>query len=217
MPVDYSFFEASLADQRTYRGQWDRQQLGLFEGAQARGRLELLSRKRDDLRFRGTHVMRPGHPLGLAQVNEQLGITLPEDIDAFYRRWNGGLLVLKRFYHLLSAADIIRRSREMRQIRREPGPPELPWHLVRFCDLGNSEYLALRFDPSTSDWNVFWASHEELDAYYIADTAKPPGRREFTIVDPSFRSWLQRMCATDGWPECPDDNPTPPFFERVAV
>ena len=103
----FGFFERSLAEQRTYKAGWDKVQGDVVKAPGWAEHFEVLDQRTKTFTVRGRHVMRPGHPLGLAQVNERFDITLPSDIDAFYRRWNGGLLLFQRFYQILSVQEII--------------------------------------------------------------------------------------------------------------
>jgi hypothetical protein len=46
-------------------------------------------------RFKASHITFPPRDQGLDVVEERYGITLPEDIKLFYKKWSMALLVLQ--------------------------------------------------------------------------------------------------------------------------
>jgi len=194
---DFAFFEKSKAEVRTYSTNWNApykllRSLGkhrllsvLEDGTDERGNVRMV--------VRGSHMMELGNPLGLAKVNERFDITLPEDIDWFYRMYDGGCLLFQELYRLMPAEEIVEATLAYRRVTHED--PTVPNHIVRFCDLGEANHIALRRTPS-GEWVVMYA-----DSGYTTDQLlHDKGLIGEYTWDDSFASWLKRMCATDGWP-----------------
>ncbi|HUT33343.1 MAG TPA: SMI1/KNR4 family protein [Planctomycetota bacterium] len=197
VPTDFSFLEESLEEQRIYRftipGCLDRLKDPAF-----RTRIDVLREEPDRMDVRGTHVLFPGCPDGVRAINDRLGVDLPPEVDDFYTRWNGGLLLHRELYRILPVQEIIATALEVRRIRREPRDRrKLPWHMLRFCEVWNGDYLALR-RRAPHDWEVIWADIEQtdVDLLFPAD----PKVDANVVLDSSFLAWLRRMEETDGWP-----------------
>jgi len=209
MPVDFSFFERSIRETRTYRFTrgWHRDRLMQPD---VREHLRVLGRGRYYTEVSGSHVLRLGCPEGVRAVEERFGVELPREVHDFYGRWNGGVLLYRELYSILPVAGIIHTALQFRRVRREPtSPKELPWHMLRFCDLGEGNCLALR-RKGRSDWEVIWADIEVSDTDLILPERAAEHAR--AVLDPSFLAWLKRMNDTDGWPwgesiMLPDDRP----------
>jgi len=208
MRTDFSFFERSIRETRTYRFTcpWHRDRL---MAADVRDHLQVLRRGRHYADFQGSHVVRAGCPEGVHAIEERFGVRLPREVHDFYKRWNGGLLLYREIYPVLSVQEIIETAIDFRTVRGEPtDPSKLPWHLLRFCDMSNSNYLALR-SQNGRDWGVDWADVEVTDS----DLILPERAVNYKgVMDPSFLVWLKRMNDTDGWPwgesiMLPDDKP----------
>jgi len=194
VPVDWSSFEKSLAESRVYRfsNEWYVQRLKKSQGGDE---FEILRSGPFDTDIRGSHVVWPGNPDGARPIEERLAIDLPEEVHDFYHRWDGAWLFYREQYDILSVAQIIETAIEMREIRDEP--MELPWNVLRFCDMGDGNYLALR-RKGPLDWEVIWADASRWDAELVK-LADP--RDDACIrLDASFFAWLRRMDDTDGWP-----------------
>ncbi|MBM4041715.1 MAG: SMI1/KNR4 family protein [Planctomycetes bacterium] len=197
MGTDFSFFERSIREKRTYRFTcpWHRDRL---MEPDVRDHLQVLRRGRHYMEVRGSHVLRPGCPEGVRAVEERFGVKLPGEVHDFYKRWNGGFLLHRELYPILSVQEIILTAVDFRTVRGEPtDPSKLPWHLFRFCDMSNSNYLALRRKAGRG-WEVVWASVEVYDSDLIIPEYAAQHRR--CVMDPSFLVWLRRMEDTDGWP-----------------
>ena len=67
------------------------------------------------------------------------------------------------YHHFLPAV-----AEEMRSIREEPLPPALPWHLIRFCDMSNGNYLV-----SSPGWDNGAALVKASDASTRGGVTKP--------------------------------------------
>src|SRR5688572_18582503 len=148
-----------------------------------------------DFTFAGMHRMNlPRSPIGLARVNERFNVTLPADFDAFYRRWDGGVLLFRELYPLLSVEQMLIVNSEFAGYGKWDG--RSPLRLVRFCDMSNSDYLCLRLGDDGT-WLVVFGRCQFSDADYFDNWHQI--KRE-TTLDTSFRGWLQRMVKTDGWP-----------------
>ena len=196
--TNFRFFEESLTDLRAYRVM-DRWYWQCVTKPEIRPHLAVQRERESDNIFgevRGSHVMGDANRIGLAQVAEQFNVILPPDVDDFYRRWDGGLLLFQQPYLLLSANEIIKTAVEFRELRQGQEPANLPWHLLRFCNVGNGNYLAFRQRRQRTNWEVIFASVEELDVDLLYD------REDLNevVLDSDFSSWLHRMCKSDGWP-----------------
>jgi len=195
--TDFSFFERSLEQSRVYRftipGCFERLKDPAF-----RGRIDILREEPDRMEVRGSHVVFPGCPDGVRAISERFQLALPQEVDAFYRRWNGGLLLHRELYRILPVEEVIATAIRLRRLRWEPlDPQKLPWHVLRFCEMWDGDYLALR-RRAPLDWEVIWADVEaaEADLLYPSD----PEEDANCVLDSSFLAWLRRMEETDGWP-----------------
>lgn len=196
MTTDYSFFEQTLDQWRTYKphiGQWRE----LIELPYYRSRVQVIGNliPGGDYRVRVRHLMNELNPIGVAQLNEQFNITLPVELDDFYRRWDGGTLFFRQFYQVLSVQQIINMTRNIRIGQQGFQPRDTPFHALRFCHMNDEYYLALRLQKSGS-WEVMNAPPGPTDAELLSDDEETRGY----VTDPDFPTWLRRMCDTDGWP-----------------
>jgi len=145
--------------------------------------------------YRVSHMMRPADGTDLGLVEQEFQTSLPDDIKSFYDRWSGGALVYRQVFRLLAPGEIVGVSKKIRTARDED---DLPHHLIRFCDMDDSNYFALRKDPEAADqWNVIFADIGYTDADMQGDQGKG------MITDPSFTDWLVRLDETDGFPLVP--------------
>ncbi|MBP7951643.1 MAG: hypothetical protein KA004_18525 [Verrucomicrobiales bacterium] len=124
---------------------------------------------------------------------------LPEDFVEFYSHIRAGMLCFENFVWLMPLDEMLANELEMRRImgpvdpklRREP-----PLGFVRFADLGNDLYFALRhFDGS---WKVVSSTRDCSDS----ELEGPEGNDY--ICDDSFAAWLERMLDTEANPLFPD-------------
>jgi hypothetical protein len=200
--ADFSFFDASVAESREYRATAG-DQIGLVRWFVNHGSDEVVILDEDDrgdgyADVRVRHQLDDGSPIGLARVNEVLGVDLPEDIDAFYRRFNGGVLFFREFFRLYSVDQIIERTLSLRENADGSDGPPRGVRVVRFCGFGCSgcEFV-LRFNDAGA-WEVFCTepTRWEVD---VCDPKADSG----TVTDASFRAWLKRLCETDGVPIAP--------------
>ena len=185
----YGFFLRSCRERRVYHVlmAFYHQQL---RSPPWRGRVEVVGQ--DDMGrdiISGTHIMNPGNPRGIREVNQRFGVDLPGDVDAFYRQWDGGLVLLRQGYPVLSAEQVIETSLNMRRWRGES--LGTPWNVLRFCDLGDGDYLVFR-RCGEGKWDIALALVDALDADIV-------GNNRLTVA-PSFHAWLRRMIETDGYP-----------------
>ncbi len=145
--------------------------------------------------YKVSHMMRPFDGTDLGLVEHEFQMSLPDEIKSLYRRWSGGALVYRQVFRLLTPREIVSVTREIRTARNED---DLPYHLIRFCDMEDSNYFALRKDPAASDqWNVIFADIGYTDADMQGDQGKG------MICDASFTDWLVRLDETDGFPLVP--------------
>lgn len=91
-----------------------------------------------------------------------------------------------------------------------------PWPLIRFCDMSNGNYLAMRLS-SDGGWQVNFLSREDPDERFIADWEQ---EHKGAFLDPSFTAWVERIANSDGWPiggeiVLSDDDNRPPT-ERIG-
>jgi len=132
-----------------------------------------------------SHMLRPFDGVGIEAVESEFGITLPSDIKTFYQKWSGGTLVYRQVFRLMSPQEIIAVSKEIREVRNELS---LPWRLIRFCDMEDSNYFALRLNPKAShEWQVTFAEIGYLDD----DLQRRVG--DDVVTDWSFADWLDRL------------------------
>jgi len=192
--ADFSFFERSLHEPRVYRVWRGYEREAVRRIAEFDG-LDILRDTDEDTLIRTTNLMDPGTPDGVRSVEERFGITLPRDVHEFYTRWNGGVLVYGTLQVLLSVDEIIETAMDFR--RCQEVSEGVPWHVIRFCNLGDGCYIALR-RRSEGDWEAIFTSCEnaELDLLNPTDLEEDRNR----ILDPSFSAWLRRTHETDGWP-----------------
>jgi hypothetical protein len=197
--TDFDFFEQTLHERRTYRCRgeraawrydwmknWHLDDLVIAGSTDGDGA---------DFTFAGTHQMNaPGSPVGVARVNERFNVTLPADFDAFYRRWDGGKLLFRELYPLLSVEQMLIVNERFAGYAKWDG--RSPLRLIRFCDMSNTDHLCLRLGDD-GKWLVVFGRCQYPDADYFDNWHQI--RREITL-DTSFRGWLQRMVKTDGWP-----------------
>ena len=193
MKCDYRFFAKVVSETRRYRlqcaGYCER-----LEEEPLRSHVKVLdatSEKHIDIETKQL-VNPPSNDV--LEVNRALKIRLPADFTQFYKRWNGAYLLLREPYRLMPAKEILDFALELRRLREEP--LDLPFHVVRFCDMRDGFYLALRRKPGKANkWEVIWGGADYLDAELAT-----AGDDIVDVLDPSFCSWLKRMIRTDGWP-----------------
>jgi hypothetical protein len=191
---DFGFFQRSLNEKRVYRVTRDYER-DILKELGAAGAVDILEDAEEHTLVAVTNLMDPGAPNGVEPVEEKFGLSLPREMDAFYRRWNGGLLLYRSLYTLLNVRSIIQTAIEF---RRDYGVPrDLPWHVLRFCEIGDSDCFALRRRPD-GGWEVILAVHEYDDTEFLEpEDPKVDARR---VLSDSFHGWLQLMDETDGWP-----------------
>lgn len=211
MTTDYSFFENSLDEQRTYKfltGWHSARFLADVRDRTHGHKLDLrphikilkIEKEVDEdngypeelVTVLGSHVMLEGEPTGLNAVESEFGIQLPEELHHFYRRWNGGFLLFREFYELFSIEEIIGFAKTLDGGPNRP--PNTPWYFLRFCKVLDSCELALRrrFD---GDWEVVF-----VEPFDTGNFEKYLDCEQNPAIDGCFSTWLKRMCATDGWP-----------------
>lgn len=147
-------------------------------------------REFDDTTFIAESVpsLTPAPPGRVGQVEQQLGVTFPPDLRAFYENWDGGVMMMLYEYRLLSLDELI-------EERDRFSEPDTPPKIIRFCDLDDGNYMAVRLGHHGGD--VVYA-----DAGTDDDELFDPQRDEYR-TDDSFEAWLKRIIDTDGWPITP--------------
>ena len=150
----------------------------------------------------GTHIMKPGNPTGLEAVNKKFNVILPNDLDQFYKNWDGGYLLLSVPYTLLSVDEIIERNIWIRSVRHEP--LDAPWKIVKFAHISDGNYIGM--SRIGAEWYILFISNEYYDAE-LSQTGKPPRQG----LPATFSEWLDLILKTDG--VLPDIWPS--TFERL--
>jgi hypothetical protein len=203
--TDFTFFEAALEEEREYQTT-SAGYISLVRHFAAKGVAEVVSDDETVMRFRVGHVLTSDGDAGLDSVEKRLGVSLPDDIRAFYARWGACRLMLRLPYRLLSPEEIVEETLHWRGKHR-PGEPV---RVVRFCRFSGHvgwQQFVLRLDEARG-WEVFCANpgYSEADILHgsFADGGESGG-----VTDRSFAAWLRRLCETDGWPYAPgsDDRP----------
>ena len=192
MKCDYHFFANTVAETRRYRFQIAGYREDIGEEPLC-SHVRVLENTERYLDIETEQMMNPPSD-DVLEVNRALRIKLPAGFTQFYRKWNGGYILLQQPYRLMPAKEIMDFALELRRLRKEP--LDLPFHVVRFCDMHDGFYLALRRKPGKANkWEVIWGGVDYLDA--VLATA---GKSIVAVLDPSFCTWLKRMIRTDGWP-----------------
>jgi len=194
MPADFDFLEPSLHEPRAYRVRRGGERLIVETLATSDG-LDILRDTDDYTLICATNLMNPGTPDGARSIERRFGVELPPEFHQFYQRWDGGVLIYRSIYFILSSAQIIETAVEFRDVQEMP--LDLPWHVLRFCEVADEDYVALR-RRAPSDWEAIYASGDnpETDYLYPQD-ARVDARG---VVAPSFSEWLRKVHDTDGWP-----------------
>jgi hypothetical protein len=221
--TDYRFFEESCAEERTYRVKngWHCDRImnavaaELAHGAGNNSPVEITDfleqydeeeeEEREECAVRGSHLMAPGEPTGVAAIYEQLGVALPQEVDDFYRQWNGGFLLFQEFYEVMSVEAIIAIAICLDRANRRT---QKPLNFLRFCNVLDDCYLALRKN-SQELWEVVFCEGGEAPEEHYFDRGNMPPKYE------GFRSWLLAMCENDGWPIARGIGGDEPPAERI--
>lgn len=196
--TDYEFFEQSLVEQRTYRLHAD-SSIKMARHPAMDDFVKILSDDEEDFQIRGSHALDAGSPIGLAYVNERLNVTLPRDIDDFYRRWSCGVLVFREFYYIYSPQEMVEETLRWRALHGHERPLEPTVRVVRFCRFYDGCEFVLRQNDQ-GIWEVFATKPGSLEQEILSDVDGWFGG----VSDASFRDWLKRLCETDGCPPAPD-------------
>lgn len=148
---------------------------------------------------------------GLALLEQRFNITLPQDLCEFYRTYNEALILTRNPVLIMSPAQIIYVSDDLREAHEVP--KDLPRHVIRFGWLGTDSYFLLRYCAEADDWEVVISSYS-----YATDTQLQDRSAWETRCDKSFSDWLRRMIATDGVPLHPDfpNEEDDYFVKRIA-
>jgi hypothetical protein len=96
--------------------------------------------------------------------------------------------MLCEFYYLLSPSEVVRVSKEFRDLRNETN---LPWELIRICDVWNGDFIGLR--KLEGEWKAVFLSRESSDEMVLYDKAVKP-----LILADSFSAWLKKTIDRDG-------------------
>lgn len=196
---DYSFFESSIQNVRTFIG---RQPSALQQGALETGSEEQLKRSPkiliegdemgDDCIFEAaSYATTPGR--GLRLVAEVVGHTLPEDFLQFYELYEKALVVTRTFpLHLWSEAKIIEGIERFRE------NSDKPFRVFRFADQYDREatQFGLRLDdPEKMKWQVISTAIGCIDD--MDDDSIDPRQ----VIGESFHGWLKSWIERDGLPD----------------
>ena len=206
MATDFGFFERSLHEPRVYRV-WRGYEREIVRQLAGLDGLDILRDTDEDTLIRTTNLMDPGTPDGVRSVEERFGVALPPEFHRFYQRWNGGVLVYGALYFLLPAEEIIETAVEFRELQEVS--LDLPWHVLRFCELDGGNFVALR-RKRDGEWEAIFTSCENVDTEYLEPEDSCVDARR--ILAPSFSEWLRKVHDTDGWPwgehiAYPEDRP----------
>jgi len=200
MATDFTRFEASIRERRTYHDHW-----GLALELQGDRRLAPefhVTDKNAEWFVTGTHVMNPGSPDPASPFRKQFGFDPPADFVDFFRRWDGGYLFFGVPCTLLPVEKIIEHNVEFRRLRKYP--MNAPWSLIRFSDIGHNDFIGYRLKDG------HWMVCQLLNEYDDKDLHA--GDFEAPVLAQSFSSWIDRLISTEG--ALPDGVPAP--MRRIA-
>jgi hypothetical protein len=124
-------------------------------------------------------------------IEEPLGVSLPESFRQFYREVEGALLPLRNLIEIWSpqrvldeTLNFLRRSKEVKQV-----------NLVLFAHTWHgASRFAMRRSVKTGEWRVQLINEDESPSHY----EDPVWETE--PDDPSIDAWLERLFQTDGYP-----------------
>ncbi len=200
MSTDFSSFEASIRERRTYRDVSGLAQ----EIADDKGLAQHFTVKSTgpESAVTGTHVLNTGHPNPEKPFCALFGFEPPSDFTDFYRRWDGGFLFFGVPHKLLPIAKIIEENRDFRKLRGHP--PKSQWKIIRFADIGHNDFIGFR--QKEDRWVVSLILNEYHDDDLLA------GEFEAPVLAQSFAGWIDRLIKKDG--ALPDGIPEP--MPRIA-
>ncbi len=142
-------------------------------------------------------------PGAIEALEQQYDIKLPDDFREFYQRWNGGMIRMLYPYRLLNLSEL---RQTIDRFTDEVTSPRI----VRFCDLDDGNYFALRH--LVSAWDVVYAEAGIDDK----DLCEARAGNDGWGTDESFEAWLRRIVDTDGWPIVPDGTDEECFDRRIV-
>lgn len=158
------------------------------------------------------HVLQPPASVErIAQVEKDLGSSLPDDLRQFLLLSNGADLFVVEWRHTLDWSEQttlyhIKGASELRdsyhtmleECRRDPDPQYRECtHLnyAAFCDMGDGDYLAALLE-GTNRGSVIYVDRGFALGYHPYDDWTCEGYR---IIADSFENWLQILINTNGW------------------
>ncbi len=185
--TDYSRFEASIGERRSYHDEWGSLPTQIERAGLPRTRFLIIDRG-TDADVAGFNVMNPGHPNPDESLRPYFGEIVPNDFADFYKRWNGGYLFYGVPHNLLSIEKIIMENKDFRKSRKQA--LEGPWEIIRFADIGHNDFVGYR--KKGDKWVVSLLRNEYPDEWLLAGDFEAP------ILAPSFSEWIGRLIETDG-------------------
>lgn len=187
MIPNFSRFESSMRETRTYHDEWG----ALPEKIQGAGipisRFQIVD-KITECDVSGSHVMNPGVPDSITPFIKCFYCNPPEDFAKFYRRWNGGFIFFGIIYQLLPIDKIIDKNSDFRKSRGH-GPKD-EWKIIRFADIGHNDFIGFRKK------NGQWVVSLILNEYH--DDELHAGAFEAPVLAQSFTGWIDRLIDLDG-------------------
>lgn len=204
MATDYSRFDQTLGIVKRYRitGTYhhrvrdgyrclfykkDEAKRSLFSTV----RSEVIGDEYIALTIEGKHEMNAPVPSGALAIENAMNVKLPRDLHDFYARWGGGYLMLSEFHYILSPSEVVSYCTWLRNVRMEDA--QLPWRIIRYCDVGEGHFLALYDESGRSDWKVIFASCDFSDEQIL-----DPSFGAISKYGDSFSTWLMETIERDG-------------------
>lgn len=187
MATNYSRFEKSLSEVRTYHDEWGGLPEEIREAGIPTAKFKIVD-KITTADVSGSHVMNPGLVDPISPFKTFFRCNPPDDFPAFYSQWNGGFLFLGLIYRLLPMEKIITENAEFRKMRGHDARAE--WKIIRFADIGHNDFIGFRKKDGR------WVVSLILNEYH--DDELHAGAFEAPVLAQSFSGWIDRLIDLDG-------------------
>lgn len=196
---DYSFFDKFIDKTRLLKGCHP---YALVRGANETGTVDQLLRspkiiipadnQGENCIFEAaSYATSPGH--GLAKVQEMVGYPLPDDLLAFYERYEKALVVTRTYpLHMWHEDKIIEKIKWFREFF------DKPFRVFRFGDQYDREATQFGMwleEPGTDKWRIISTAIGIIDD--MDDDNVTPDR----IIGQNFYEWFKSWVERDGLPD----------------